>query len=89
MGKYTPLTNYLEKQTENCVTLTFNEIEKIIGAKLPPCAKKYINTGFISLRCWDNVRGAADSDARLDAGFQTVMIDIENEKVKLCRIKRA
>ncbi len=88
MGKYTPLTNYLKKQKEDCIVLTFTQVENIIAPnKLPNCARKYLNTGLFSLRWWDNLKGASEADARLDAGFQTVMVDMENEKVKLCRIK--
>jgi hypothetical protein len=87
MGKYTALTSYLQSRTENCVTLTFDRIEEIIGATLPSCARNYVNTGYYCLRFWDNVAGAAESNARLNAGFQTVMVDMENEKVRFCRIK--
>jgi len=86
--KYAPLTQFLNNQPGNSVCLTFKQIEKIIApAKLPPCARKYINTGLISLRWWDNLDGASESKARLEAGFQTVMVDMENEVVKLQRIK--
>lgn len=87
MGKYTPLTQYLRKQPGDCVTLTFRQIQEIIGNTLPPSARKYPKNGLYCLRWWDNLGGAPESNARLDAKFQTVMVDMENEKVKLCRIK--
>ena len=88
MGKYAALTHFLRSQPGNSVTLTFVQIENIIAPrKLPPCARKYLNTGLISLRWWDNLAGASEADARLNAGFQTVMVDMENEIVKLQRIK--
>jgi len=88
MGKYTPLTAFLKSQRGASVVLTFAQVERIIADKLPPCARKYRNTGLISLRWWDNLKGATEADARLAAGFQTVMVDMENEKVKLRRIKK-
>ena len=86
MGKYTPLTEWLKRQPGDSVVLTFADIERIIGGKLPDCARKYVKTALVSLRFWDNLAGASESNARLKAGFQTVMVDMENEKVKLQRI---
>lgn len=87
MGKYTPLTEWLNRQPGNDVTVTFAQIEEIIGDNLPPAARRYLNTNLYSLRFWDNLAGASESDARLNAGFQTIMVDMENEKVKFQRIK--
>lgn len=86
MGKYTPLTEYLKKQQGNIVNLSFTQIEGIIGNKLPKCARKYLNTGYVSLRWWDNLKGASEADARLNAGFQVVAVDMEKEIVRLFRI---
>jgi len=69
------------------IVLTFAEIERIIGDELPNCARRYVNSGLISLRFWDNQWGAAEADARLNAGWETVMVDMESEKVKLERIQ--
>jgi 5-methylcytosine-specific restriction protein B len=40
-GKYKPLSDYLKNSGEQEITLTFTEIEKIIGANLPPSALLY------------------------------------------------
>src|ERR1700693_3663209 len=40
MGKYEPLARFLRKQRASEVQLTFGEIERIVGAKLPPSARK-------------------------------------------------
>ena len=40
MGKYEPLAQFLRKQQTHEVRLTFSEIERIVGAKLPPSARK-------------------------------------------------
>ena len=39
MGKYDPLRDYLRQQPKPEVTLTFEEIERIIGKRLVPAAK--------------------------------------------------
>ena len=38
--KYVPLTRYLAALAVDAVTLTFSEIEAIIGAPLPPSARR-------------------------------------------------
>ena len=87
MGKYTPLVNYLKQLSQDSITLSFTQIERIIAPEtLPYSARKYRN-GLFNLRWWDNFPGASEADARLDAGFQTVMIDFENEKVEFTRIR--
>lgn len=35
MGKYDPLTNFLATTNKNMITLTYSEIEKVIGFELP------------------------------------------------------
>ena len=86
MGKYTPLEDFLKTYPGDSVELTFSRIEEIIGKPLPDCARRYLKTNLFSLRFWDNLAGASESNARLNAGFQTVMVDMENETVKLQRI---
>ena len=39
MTKYEPLTHYLEQQSGS-VTMTYSEIEKILGQQLPPSASE-------------------------------------------------
>src|SRR5438034_719397 len=41
MGKYEPLGQFLRKQRAAAVPLTFREIEKITGVKLPPKAQHH------------------------------------------------
>ena len=81
MGKYTPLEKYLRRQTlpTTQVVLTFAEIEKIIGDNLPPAARKWF-------RFWENGPGTVQSDAWHSGGWKTIMVDMENEKVKFQRI---
>lgn len=80
MSKYDPLQQHLEALTSTEITLTFQEIERIIGANMEPSARTY-------LRSWDNTGGssAVRQNSWLDAGWKTVMVDLENEKVKFHR----
>lgn len=41
MGKYTPLTEWLLRQNFDRISLSFSEIERIIGGDLPPSAYKH------------------------------------------------
>jgi hypothetical protein len=41
MGKYEPLTEFLRKQAGNEVEMTFAQIERVIGSKLPPKAQEH------------------------------------------------
>jgi hypothetical protein len=67
MGKYDPLYNYLSKRTDTKIALTFTEIEKLIGDKLPESAKRYS-------AWWSNSQTKAHpyAHAWLDANYKTV-----------------
>ena len=41
MNKYDPLYSYLSIQKSPHVTMTFSEIEMVLGCELPPSARKY------------------------------------------------
>ncbi len=77
MGKYEPLTKWLRGQPEPSVELTFADIEKILNDKLPPTSMKHFTS-------WDNRPGVIQ-DAWGDADWETVMVDLENRKVKFRR----
>ena len=42
MRKYDPLCCYLQAETQSQIVLTYDEIEKIISAKLPHSAYQYL-----------------------------------------------
>lgn len=87
MGKYTGLEQFLKKQPGSSVTLSFTDVERTISPEILPRSARKDKSGLYSLRWWDNVPGSAETDAWLNAGFQVVMLDIENEKVKFMRKK--
>ena len=78
MAKYTLLEVFLKGQSGDSVVLTFADIEGIIKDELPPSAYKYF-------RFWDTTQGNVIAIAVLNAGFQTVMVDMENKKVRFQR----
>jgi hypothetical protein len=65
MDKYLQLTKYLQDSKENKVTLTFSEVEYLIGSKLPESAYK-------RLSWWGNDATHAQAIYWLDAGYQTI-----------------
>jgi hypothetical protein len=68
MGKYEPLGQFLKKQKRDRITMTFVEIEKIIGAKLP---KSKLNRAFWSNNPDNNVM----TKEWVGAGFETGEVD--------------
>jgi hypothetical protein len=79
MGKYEPLGDYLRKQSATLVPLTFSEIERIIGIKLP---KSQQYPAWWSNSTSNNVM----TQVWLDAGFQTEQVDVENGKLVFRRV---
>ncbi len=65
MGKYEPLGAFLRDQCAPEVPLTFNEIEKITGAKLPPKAQHH--------RAWwsNNSSNNVMTKVWLEAGYES------------------
>lgn len=80
MGKYEPLTSYLADRETAEVPLTFAEIERIIGAPLPP-SKQY--------PAWwsNNPSNNVMTRAWLQAGFQTERVDVARERLVFRRVR--
>ncbi|MEM7127089.1 MAG: helix-turn-helix domain-containing protein [Chloroflexota bacterium] len=74
-SKYHPLFEYLQQLDSPATTLTFSEIEGILGRGLPKSARR--------LRGWWSNRdqGAVQATAWMKAGYHVYELDIENEKV--------
>lgn len=62
VGKYYLLEMYLDRLSVSGITLTFTEIEKVIGEPLPPSAYKY--------PAWWGNGGHIQANSWLDAGFK-------------------
>jgi hypothetical protein len=75
MSKYQPLARFLKTQGTRTVPLTFKELEKILGFKLPPSAYRH--------RPWwaNEARGHVHAKAWLDAGYETAQVDMEAKRL--------
>ena len=82
MSKYDPLTSFLATRTTQEVPMTFSEIEKVIGGRLPP-SKQY--PAWWSNNASNNVM----TRAWLAAGFRTERVDIAGERLVFRRDPRA
>lgn len=79
MGKYEPLTKFLRNQSMERVPMTFDEIERVVGSKLPRSA--------IEHRAWwsNNPSNSVMTKAWLEAGYQSEQVDMENRKLVFAR----
>lgn len=66
MSKYEPLHEYLRRSGQSSVRLTFAEIEKVLGDKLPASAYKYsawwANGSHVQANAWLDAGYNADAD---------------------------
>jgi len=83
VGKYEPLGPFLRKQRTAEVPMTFREIEKITGAKLPPKAQHQ--------RAWwsNNPDNNVMTKVWLEAGFESAQVDMEGRKLVFRRVAQA
>jgi hypothetical protein len=74
MSKYEPLGKYLAQQSRSHVPMTFGEIERLLGKRLPPSK---------SNRAWwsNNPTNNVMTRQWLDAGYETESVDIAAEKL--------
>lgn len=82
MSKYAPLGDFLRRQTVSRVPMTFAEIEKIVGTKLP---KSQQYPAWWSNNPWNNVM----TQVWLDAGFVTENVDVESRKLIFRKVKES
>jgi len=82
-GKYTPLENYLRELPESrkVVTLSFEQIERILNDKLPSSAYEDLRW-WVSEKEGNHVHGRAWAIA----GWKVEKLDVNKQWVKLIRI---
>ena len=82
-SKYQPLTIHLRAQRGDQVRMSFSEIERVIGAKLPNSADSH--------RAWwsNNPTNNVMTQAWLDAGFESEQVDLVGRKLVFRRVRRA
>lgn len=80
MGKYTPLGDYLRRQSLSDVPMTFSQIEQVIGTELPPSSRVH--------RAWwsNNPSNSVMTKEWLDAGFESEQVDMEERKLVFRRV---
>jgi hypothetical protein len=81
MGKYTRLGEFLRSQRSKVVPMTFAEIERVIGGKLPPNSPHY--------PAWwsNNPSNNVMTKVWLDAGFRTEQVDVKSRKIVFRRVE--
>jgi hypothetical protein len=82
MSKYGALGQYLKQQRGDLVPMTFAEIEKITGSKLPASAHKH--------RPWwsNNPDNSVMTKVWLDAGFASEQVDMPARKLVFRRVRK-
>jgi hypothetical protein len=75
VGKYEPLGQFLKKQKQDQIRMSFKDIERIIGTKLPKSSKSH--------RAWwsNNPTNNVMTKEWLEAGFETENVEIEAERL--------
>jgi hypothetical protein len=81
MGKYSRLGEFLRAQRTKQVPMTFAEIERVIGAKLPPNSPQY--------PAWwsNNPSNNVMTKVWLSAGFRTEQVDVKSRKIVFRRVE--
>jgi hypothetical protein len=76
-SKYDPLYHHLVNSTETVVSLSFAEIERILGFALPASARRH-------QAWWANEREGTHSHARswLEASYRTQGVDLNAQTVR-------
>lgn len=82
MGKYEPLTHYLENQSVEIWDANFAEVERVLGFPLPRSAHEYP-------AWWANQEpGHSQTRGWRDAGWETGQIDLAAKKVRFRKVPR-
>jgi hypothetical protein len=81
MGKYAPLGDYLRRQRTQEVPMTFAEIERVTGTKLPEKAQNY--------PAWwsNNPSNNVMTKVWLAEGFRTEQVNIASRKLVFRRVR--
>ena len=81
MGKYTPFGEFLRQQRTDEVRLTFDQIQAIIGSKLPPSSEQH--------RAWwsNNPHNSVLTQVWLAAGFRSEEVDMGRRRLVFRRAR--
>lgn len=78
ISKFVNLEIFLEAQTKDRLTLTFEEIERITGEKLYPSAYKYA-------AYWQPSKTHVLPNLIIDCGYEFELVDLKKKLIKLIR----
>ena len=73
-GKYRPLWEWLRRQTDPVITVTFNDVERVLGFPLPPSSRRH-------LPHWYGYDNTAVGRAIRDAGWRARNVSLNSETV--------
>ena len=79
MSKYAPLAAHLKESECDSVAMSFEEVEAVIGAPLPPSAYDE------SLPWWSNDKTHIQASSWMNAGWRKSDVDVRQETVVFCR----
>lgn len=77
-GKYAPLYRWLRRQDTNSVTMTFSEVEEVLGFPLPNSCRQHVPH-------WHSYDGSAVARAIIDAGWKASRVHLTDESLTLIR----
>jgi hypothetical protein len=80
VAKYDPLTAFLKRQERDTIRMSFQRLEEIIAASLPPSARS-------DRTWWGNTvnRTRVQAHAWLNAGWKVDVVDLGRELVTFMR----
>jgi hypothetical protein len=81
-GKYQPLTEFLRRQSSDVTSMSFDEVERVIGQRLPESARRH--------RAWwsNNPQNSVMTQAWLDAGFESEQVDMTRRRLVFRRTRQ-
>ena len=82
MGKYEPLTHYLENRPDEIWDARFAEVERVLGFPLPASAHEYP-------AWWANQEpGHSQTRGWRDAGWETGRVDLAGKRLRFVRSRK-
>jgi hypothetical protein len=78
-GKYAPLYRWLRTQDAATLTLTFGELEEVLGFPLPASSRQHVPH-------WHSYDGSAVARAILDAGWKASRVHLAEEELTLVKL---
>ena len=82
MSKYAALGEYLKRQRGDLVPMTFAEIERVTGSKLPASAHKH--RAVVEQQPDNSVM----TKVWIDAGFESEQVDMQARKLVFRRVRK-